>query len=254
MWQLSRLGCCSPRASSACSGSNTRTPLTGLPNHNRFFEVFDQALAARRGTENAGLRCPSISTASTRSRTRSATPAATRCWSRSASGCAQACRTASVIARLGSDEFVLLMPVARRRSGAALAHAVRQVVARPIWVNQVVQVSVQHRACNRAARRRPSRDELTRRADLALRAAKRRGRGSAVAFAADMEARSSGAAVHQARAGARAGGAFLRTPLPADRRGRRRRHRRRRGAAALEPSDPRHIPPACSCRSRRRRA
>ena len=63
------------------------------------------------------------------------------------------------------------------------------------------------------------------------------------------------AAVHQARAGARDGGALVRSPLSADRAGRRRRHRGGRSAAALEPSEPRlSSRRACSCRSQRRPA
>ena len=50
--------CCSPGASSMCRSSNIEDVLTGLPNHNRFFELFDQAVAARQGMETLGLRHP----------------------------------------------------------------------------------------------------------------------------------------------------------------------------------------------------
>ena len=58
---------------------------------------------------------------------------------------------------------------------------------KPIWVDQVVQVTAQHWSCHRPARWHRGRDDLIRHAKLALRAAKRRGRGLVVRFAAEME-------------------------------------------------------------------
>jgi diguanylate cyclase (GGDEF)-like protein len=89
--------------------------------------------------------------------------------------------------RLGGDEFALVVPTLDSEGALSLAHVVRQIVARPIWVNQAVHVACCI-GCVIAPRDGNSREELTRRAELTLRAAKRRGRGSAVVFSADMEA------------------------------------------------------------------
>ncbi len=64
--------------------------------------------------------------------------------------------------------------------------AIREAVSRPLWINQVVQVSA-NVGLAMAPRDGDNREELMRRADLALRTAKRRGRGLVVAFSPDME-------------------------------------------------------------------
>ncbi len=93
----------------------------------------------------------------------------------------------SVIGRLGGDEFALLIPALDPEAALQLAYAIRQAVARPIWVNQAVHVTCSV-GCAIAPQDGTSREELIRRGALALQAGKRRGRGSAVAFSAEMEA------------------------------------------------------------------
>jgi diguanylate cyclase (GGDEF)-like protein len=82
-----------------------------------------------------------------------------------------------VIGRLGSDEFACVISGAAADEMAALrtADALRQAIARPMWMKQLVQVSVSIGVAL-APRDGFTRDELTRRADHALRSAKRRGR------------------------------------------------------------------------------
>jgi diguanylate cyclase (GGDEF)-like protein len=160
--------------------------LTGLPNHNHFFQRFDDMLAARRGdrtlaylsvdldgfseiNDSLGYMAGDAVLAEISRRLREAVPAT------------------SVIGRLGGDEFALLIPAFDSEGALSLAHVVRQVVARPIWVNQAVHVACSI-GCAIAPRDGNSREELTRRAELALQAAKRRGRGSVIVFSADMEA------------------------------------------------------------------
>jgi predicted signal transduction protein with EAL and GGDEF domain len=69
----------------------------------------------------------------------------------------------------------------------AALEAAAGAIARPVWMNQVVQVSGSFGVAV-APRDGVTRDELTRRADLALRTAKRRGRGTVVVSTAEMEA------------------------------------------------------------------
>ena len=95
-------------------------------------------------------------------------------------------------------EGALVAPHARRqvRSGDAgdrlalprlpTMRAIREAVSRPLWINQVVQVGA-NVGLAMAPRDGDNREQLMRRADLALRAAKRRGRGLVVAFSAEME-------------------------------------------------------------------
>lgn len=186
MWQLSRLGLSLAKSEQRVQRLEYEDALTGLPNHNHFFEVFDERLATRRGKETLAFLSVDLDgfdeindavgyaggdevLVEIGQRLRQSVP------------------EKSVIGRLGSDEFALLVPAIDPEAALQLAHAIRQVVARPIWVNQAVHV-----ACcigvTIAPRDGMTREELTRRAELALRAAKGRGHSSVVAFAADMDA------------------------------------------------------------------
>src|SRR5215470_14072892 len=67
-----------------------------------------------------------------------------------------------------------------------IAGAARDAASRPYWLDQVVQISA-NVGLAIAPRDGTKRRELRDRADLALRTARRRGRGLVVAFAAEME-------------------------------------------------------------------
>jgi predicted signal transduction protein with EAL and GGDEF domain len=99
----------------------------------------------------------------------------------------QALPGGAIVGRLGSDEFAVALPAVDPDAVLQIAHTLRQAVARPIWANQAVHVAASI-GFAMAPRDGAAREELTRRADLALRAAKRRGRGNVVAFMPDLEA------------------------------------------------------------------
>jgi diguanylate cyclase (GGDEF)-like protein len=185
MWQLSRLGQKLARSEQHVERLEYEDILTGLPNHNQFFERLDEAIAARHGSEQLAYAALDLDgfdevndalgyaggdevLAEIGKRLREALP------------------PSAVIARLGSDEFALLITGKNAEVAQFVTDTVRQALARPIWMNQVVQIGVSIGLAV-APRDGTSRDELTRRADLALRAAKRRARGGTVAFAAEME-------------------------------------------------------------------
>jgi diguanylate cyclase (GGDEF)-like protein len=186
MWQLSRLGLLLARSERHVQRLEYEDVLTGLPNHNHFFELLDQAIAARHGTEALAFAALDLDgfdevndalgyaggdevLAEIGKRLREALP-----------------RSAAV-ARLGSDEFALMITGKNAESALFITDSVRQALARPIRMSQVVQIKVSIGLAI-APRDGASRDELTRRADLALRTAKRRDRGTTVVFAAEMEA------------------------------------------------------------------
>jgi diguanylate cyclase (GGDEF)-like protein len=186
MWQLSRLGLLLARSERHVQRLEYEDILTGLPNHNHFFELLDQAIAARHGTEALAFAALDLDgfdevndalgyaggdevLAEIGKRLREALP-----------------RSAAV-ARLGSDEFALMITGKNAESAVFITDTVRQALARPIRMSQVVQIKVSIGLAI-APRDGTTRDELTRRADLALRTAKRRDRGTTVVFAAEMEA------------------------------------------------------------------
>ena len=186
MWQLGRLGQLLARSEQHVQKLEYLDVLTGLPNHNHFFELLDQALAKRYGTETLafaaldrdgfdevndalGYAGGDEVLAEIGKRLRDALP------------------PSAVIARLGSDEFALMITGRNADSAPFILDTVRQALGRPIFLSQVIQIKVSA-GLAMAPRDGVTRDVLTRRADLALRTAKRRQRGTTVTFAAEMEA------------------------------------------------------------------
>ena len=92
-----------------------------------------------------------------------------------------------VIGRLRSNhKFALMMPATDPRTAFATAEAARSAISRPIWLGHALQVAASVGLAV-APRDGTTAEELVRRADLALRAARRRGGGTVVAFAPGME-------------------------------------------------------------------
>src|ERR1700689_1562944 len=86
-----------------------------------------------------------------------------------------------------SHKFLLLMHLAEPEAALALAEAARRAIARPMWFGLAVQVTASVGIAV-APRDGLTRDQIAGRANLALRAAKMRGSGLVVPFAAEMEA------------------------------------------------------------------
>jgi diguanylate cyclase (GGDEF)-like protein len=91
-----------------------------------------------------------------------------------------------LVARLRGDRFGLVMRTASAEEALAVVQTTRDAISQAIWVDQVVQVSA-NAGLAIAPRDGTHREDLMRRADLALRGAKRRGRGLTMQFSSDME-------------------------------------------------------------------
>jgi diguanylate cyclase (GGDEF)-like protein len=185
MWQLGRLRFGLARGEQRMDKLMYQDPLTGLPNHRQLLNLFDRAIIPRAGDEALAYVTIDLDgfdevndaigyaggddvLVEVASRLREAAP------------------PGAEIGRIGSDEFALIMADFDREAALQAADALRQAVARPIGMSEGVQV-VASVGLAVAPQDGTTRDELTRRADLALRVAKRRRNCGAVAFAAEME-------------------------------------------------------------------
>jgi diguanylate cyclase (GGDEF)-like protein len=185
MWQLNRLGVRLARSEQQVQRLGYEDILTGLPNHSRFFGQLDRAIAARHGSEALAFAALDLDgfdevndalgyaggdevLSEIGRRLRDALP------------------PSAIVARLGSDEFALVITGKNAEVATFVTDTVRQAIARPIGTDPAVQIGVSIGLAV-APQDGSTRDELTRRADLALRAAKRRGRGITVRFDGGME-------------------------------------------------------------------
>ena len=186
MWQLSRLGLKLAESKQCVQKLEYEDALTGLPNHSHFFKLFDQAMATRQGSEQlafATLDLDGFDEVNDALGYAGGDEVLAEIGKR----LREALTPSTTIARLGSDEFALMLTGKNAEVALFVVDSVRQALARPISMNQVVQISASIGLAI-APRDGSARDELTRRADLALRTAKSRGRGTVVAFASEMEA------------------------------------------------------------------
>jgi diguanylate cyclase (GGDEF)-like protein len=154
--------------------------LTGLPNHAKTLELLDLSLAERADDECAtfalieldgmddiaaahGVLGSDELIVAVARRLRETLPAGVFC------------------GRIAGDKFAVAMTTAHDADSEAVLRAAIDAIARPHWVDTVVRVSA-HAGFAQAPRHAATRGELTRRADLALRAAAKRGPGAIVAF------------------------------------------------------------------------
>jgi diguanylate cyclase (GGDEF)-like protein len=154
--------------------------LTGLPNHAKTLELLDLFLAEHAAhetttfalieldgmedvTAHLGVLGSDELIVAVANRIREAVPAEAR------------------VGRVGSDEFAVMLIAEDEIDVEPMIRAVLDNVARPHWFDTVVRVSA-HAGFAQAPRHATTRGELTRRAELALRAAAKKGPGSIVAF------------------------------------------------------------------------
>jgi len=187
LWQLNRLGRLLVRSEQAAHRLTHEDPATGLWNQRRLFSALDEALTARRGDdvvvgfaileigglddlkETLGSGDDDDFFAELAERLRLAMPQHT------------------AIGRLRGGRFGLVIAAVSAESAMAIAKAAREACSRAFWLNQVFELSA-NVGLAIAPNDGTTRGVLRHRADLALRAARRRGRGVVTAFSPDMEA------------------------------------------------------------------
>ena len=154
--------------------------LTGLPNHAKTLELLDLALAERAGDEAVSFALIELDgmadvnaqlgvlgadefIGAVAQRLRESLPAQALC------------------GRVGGDEFAVMLIAGAETDVEPVIRGVIEAIARPHWIDRVVRVSA-HAGFAQAPRHATTRGELTRRAELALRAAGKKGPGTIVVF------------------------------------------------------------------------
>ncbi|MEJ2625369.1 MAG: bifunctional diguanylate cyclase/phosphodiesterase [Pseudolabrys sp.] len=162
-----------------------RDKLTGLPNHAKMLELLDLALAERAPDEvttfaligidgmadiNAalGVLASDELYVAVAQRLKESLPASATC------------------GRIGSNEFAVTVTAPPNVDVAGTMRDVLNAIARPHWVDTVVRVSA-HAGYAQSLQDATTRGELTRRAELAVRQAAKKGPGTIVAFDASID-------------------------------------------------------------------
>ncbi|MEP7031477.1 MAG: bifunctional diguanylate cyclase/phosphodiesterase, partial [Pseudolabrys sp.] len=180
LWQLRRARRELHASEAQAARAADQDKLTGLPNHAKTLELLDLMLAERRPDEvttfalieidgmadvnaDLGVLGSDELIVAVAQRIKDALPAGALC------------------GRIGSDEFAVTMTGPANIDAEAFLRGVIEAIARPHWVDDVVRLRG-HAGFAQTPRHATTRGELTRRAELALRAAGKKGPGSVVAF------------------------------------------------------------------------
>ena len=187
LWHLRRAARDVSESEALARRAADQDKLTGMPNHAKMVELLDLALSEREPGEtttfvifeldgmahvaaNFGVLGSDELIVAVADRIREAAPPGAMC------------------GRIGSDEFALLLTSDDGADVDAMVAAMLQSLARPHWFETVVRVSAHAGFAQAPAHHAATRGELTRRAELALRAAAKKGPGSRVAFDAQLDA------------------------------------------------------------------
>ncbi len=154
--------------------------LTGLPNHAKTLELLDRVLVERAGddvTTFALIDLDGMADANAQLGVLGGDELVAAV----AAHLQQALPVDAVCGRLGNNEFAVAFTAASDVDAGAVLRAALDAIARPHWIDTVVRISAQA-GYAQAPRHAETRAELTRRAELALRAAAKKGAGAIVAF------------------------------------------------------------------------
>ena len=175
------------RRTSALAGSHSEDPITGLPEAGAILETLEQMLARREPDEFVTLCYLDLTGF------RELSDAFGRPWSNelvrvAADRMRELDWPDAALGRLGRHRFILILRSKDPEAGMRMARDVDKLVAKPMNVQgQIVHVRA-NIGVTHAPHDGMTSDDLFRHATLAMRAAKRAGRGHIVAFESTMEA------------------------------------------------------------------
>ena len=154
--------------------------LTGLPNHAKTLELLDRALAQRAGdavTTFALIELDGMADADAQLGVIGSDGLIVAVAGR----LKEALPKDAVCGRIGSDRFAVAFTAAAEVDAVEILRAALATIARPHWIETVVRISA-HAGYAQAPRHATTRGELTRRAELALAAAGKKGPGAIVGY------------------------------------------------------------------------
>ena len=186
LWQLNRLGRLLVSSDEAARKLAHEDPVTGLSNQRLLFGVLDDALVSRNDDTVVGLAFIEFGGLE-QLKDMLGSGDDDEFFVEIAERLRIALPSRVAIGRLQGGRFALVIVAGSAGEAVAIAKAARDACSRAIWLNQVVEISA-HVGLALAPRDATTRGALRHRADLALRAARRRGRGVVAAFSPEMEA------------------------------------------------------------------
>lgn len=180
LWQLMRARRELARRDAQIIRAADEDKLTGLPNHSKILELLDLALAERADGEWTTFALIEIDGMDDVA-AQHGVMGGDELIAVVARRLEESLPELAVCGRISGDRFALIVTAGLYTDVETSIRAALEAVARPYWVDTVVRLSA-HAGFAQAPRHATTRGELTRRADLALRAAARRGPGTIVAY------------------------------------------------------------------------
>jgi diguanylate cyclase (GGDEF)-like protein len=185
LWQLKRARQELAASEEQAARAADQDKLTGLPNHAKTLELLDLALAERIGddvttfalieldgmedvTAHLGVLGSDELVVAVARRLKEALPEDAMC------------------GRISSDVFAVTLAAGREVDAEVVIRDVLDAIARPHWIDTVVRISA-HAGFAQAPAHAETRGEITRKAELARRAAAKKGAGALVAFAPEID-------------------------------------------------------------------
>jgi diguanylate cyclase (GGDEF)-like protein len=185
LWQLKRARQELAASEEQAARAADQDKLTGLPNHAKTLELLDLALAERIGddvttfalialdgmediTAHLGVLGSDELIVAVARRLKEALPDEAMC------------------GRINSDVFAVTLTAGPETDAEMVIRDVLDAIARPHWIDTVVRISA-HAGFAQAPAHADTRGEMTRKAELARRAAAKKGAGALVAFAAQID-------------------------------------------------------------------
>ena len=180
LWQLRRARRALAEREMQAARAADEDKLTGLPNHAKILELLDLALAERADDELTTFALIEIDGVDDVT-AHHGVLGSDEVIAAIARRLKEALPLQAVCGRIASDKFAVTLTAAHGVDAETIVRAALETVAHPHWIDNVVRVSA-HAGLAQAPSDATTRGELTRRAELALRTAAKKGPGAIVAF------------------------------------------------------------------------